>query len=287
MTDSDVSARIVDDNPKGQSGWRSKVKDWLADIDQFIDDRLKSPFMLSLIFSWLVLNWEVPVAMVFEFETVTVERIGELLDGQSLWRHLWPFVISLLYVIALRPLLNLFAAWGKWLHGVAQKVSDNMLKNTPITHVELAREKKRVQYLELKSQRAIIDQAKSDTLVKELEGQVAVLANDNELLQEKYDALKAESGNELQKLSGELNEKDKHISELDTEKLNLLQQLGELKRQLDFVKANTDLSAALALDEQVRALKVREGVDHSKIPQAAGEQAAAQISKLKGLMKKD
>lgn len=177
MTDTDPVPSSAEPTSKTRGNWKSIIKDWMLDIDQFIDDRLRSPFMLSFIFSWLILNWQVPVAMLFEHDTVDVERIQEVLS-EDYWRTLfWPAFISLGYVLCVKPLLNLVAAFGKWLHGASQKKHDDILKRTPINHSELATEKKRVKQLELKGRSAIIEIAR---LEKELEEKINLLSASTE-----------------------------------------------------------------------------------------------------------
>ncbi|MEX1214386.1 hypothetical protein [Saccharospirillum sp.] len=151
---------------------RTKVKAIFSGIDDYIDDRLKSPFIWSFILSWLVINWEIPAKIVFENEDVDVEWLTIQISSIEQHEYLIPLLFSFSYVIILRPLFSLLGGFGKWMMGASQKFNDFILKRQPIHHAELVKERRRAKYFR--------ETASSEFI--ELEE-----------LRKKYDALRAES----------------------------------------------------------------------------------------------
>ena len=141
-----MSERVEGLKELGSSIWQ-RIKRMFVGVDEYIDDRLKSPFVWSYITAWMLLNWKIPAKLIFEFESVNVVWLSAQIENIPMRGYLVPLVFSVSYVIFIRPILAALAGLGKYLMGSAQKLNNHIMKNQPISHEVLAKEKRKVRTL--------------------------------------------------------------------------------------------------------------------------------------------
>lgn len=73
---------------------------YLADIRDFLHDRFGSPFWLSTVVSWLVINWEIPITAIFESEKMGTNYLHIYFKNHEFFYYaVLPVVIGLAYAI--------------------------------------------------------------------------------------------------------------------------------------------------------------------------------------------
>ncbi|MBX2994849.1 MAG: hypothetical protein KF681_08505 [Bdellovibrionaceae bacterium] len=88
-------------------------------IFQAIRDRFSSPFFGSFFISWCIINWPIPVFLVFGGEASRNAYISEYVFGTSDAKLVYfPFAIALGYSFAV-PIITFF--YRKYLSGIAQR----------------------------------------------------------------------------------------------------------------------------------------------------------------------
>jgi hypothetical protein len=76
------------------------VTDALQDIRDYFTDRFSSPFWVSFIVTWLLINWELPITAIFETDKFTVTFISAYLAKIQSW-YTWqlPALLATTYAI--------------------------------------------------------------------------------------------------------------------------------------------------------------------------------------------
>lgn len=182
---------------------RSKIRGLFSGVDEFIDDRLKSPFIWSYIVSWLFLNWEFPAKIIFEGDAVNVVWLTSQIDSLRTEDYLYPLLISVFYVLIFRPLSSLLGGFGKWMMGFSHKINDRMMRRRSIPYAELAKEKKLVKSLRDAARREYIELNDLQKKFSDLEDEYSMFrsSSENDLV-------------ELEELRKDTSSKDQSIKEL-------------------------------------------------------------------------
>lgn len=76
------------------------MSDVIQDIRDYFADRFSSPFWISFIVAWLIINWQLSITAVFETEKFTVAFISDYLNTANTRALLYfPTLIALAYAI--------------------------------------------------------------------------------------------------------------------------------------------------------------------------------------------
>jgi len=76
------------------------MNNFLADIKDVINDRFRSPFWISTIISWLVINWELTITALFQSAEFNKDFVDLYIKSSSNWSTIYcPIIAGLIYSI--------------------------------------------------------------------------------------------------------------------------------------------------------------------------------------------
>lgn len=223
---------------------RRKVRSLVSGVDEYIDDRLKSPFIWSFVVSWLVINWEMPAKIMFENDSVNVVWLSNYIESLTVEDYSYPLFISIFYVLIFRPLASLLGGVGKWMMGFSQKANDHIMRRRSIPYSDLAREKRLVKALRETAQREYVELNDLQKKYNELD--------------EIYNSYKSDSeGNivEIEKLTNELSSRESYINGIEEQLKNSRELIDSIIG--DFTSLFDDSGRLIASDELINRIKER------------------------------
>lgn len=94
--------------------------DKITDFFQGLKERLNNPLIGSFIIAWLIINWQVPIGIIFYGnETLAVDgfksKIDLIKNNYSETRYFWlPLLAPLCYILSMPILRNLIQAYNTW-----------------------------------------------------------------------------------------------------------------------------------------------------------------------------
>jgi hypothetical protein len=113
--------------------------DKLIDFFKDVKVRISSPLISSFIIAWSVINWRVPISLIFyrqpELKIDGYDSYFELISGIPLAKYfLWPFFIALFYTFIfpfVRNCIHAFNSWVnkwglKWEYSISKEASISM-----------------------------------------------------------------------------------------------------------------------------------------------------------------
>lgn len=100
------------------------MEEKIKDVYENIKDRLSNPLLFSFLCSWLVLNWKIPVALVWYDKTQFISNKNHNIFDfiENYWKEegaiFWPIFIAIIYTLVIPFIKNgvrvLFVRANKW-----------------------------------------------------------------------------------------------------------------------------------------------------------------------------
>lgn len=169
------------------------------DIRDYFADRFSSPFWISFIVTWLVINWELPITAIFETDKFSVTFISEYLAKTQSW-YKWqlPTLLAITYAIFSSSVKEIIDILSKLIRSIFSYVDR---KGTLYRSISLIEHEKEIARLERRLQK--------ENNSKE---QLVEYSQENTILEKEIESLKLELKNrqdyeeQNNKLSAEINE---------------------------------------------------------------------------------
>ena len=228
----------------------TKLKSWAEDVDVAISDRYKSPIWTSFTISWLALNWEIPLLIVFQDQAGQIDVIEsiKLYKDRHPWMIIWiPLVISFGYSVFGGGLRMLFESAALLVRSKVESWKISLLKDRTIPFED---------YQELKHENSRLRRREAEEMaqfVQEKERNKQ-LSEENSRLKENYE----EAGKAILKKQEELNDLEV--------KCNALKE--RLSESETFVQTHAHLSTSdikLVMAPLSEALRLLKSLKSSKL----------------------
>lgn len=133
----------------------------ISDILDNIKERLTNPLLFSFILSWIFVNWEISVALLWydpeQLERVHHSSIFTFIQSKLNWYSciFWPFVFALLYTFLMpiiKNIINMFYAWNtNWGNRRISRISgDTELNKMQAEYISLQKVKVELEQFQTK-----------------------------------------------------------------------------------------------------------------------------------------
>jgi hypothetical protein len=113
--------------------------DKLTDFFKELRDRLSNPLFSSFLIAWLVINWQIPIALLF-YSNETLRADGynsyfDLIDKKySVWYYfIYPVIVALFYTFVFPLFRNVIFAFQSWIQSWGTKWIFNISKKGKIS----------------------------------------------------------------------------------------------------------------------------------------------------------
>ena len=201
-----------------------KITELLETLFSTANQRIKSPFFGSFIFSWFIINWKPIFYFLFSDDKISV-KINCIEESYEFIQNslLYPLLLSIIYVVIF-PYINEFIHWLTIKAEKSKRIEHHKLKKEQIENsLDLAKEEKKLE--DIKSGNKDISQ---------LNEKIDLLSSDNLRLKEsiqKKDKTISDYSEQLDKVTSEKQNIEIELSKIsqDLEKNNIT-----LKHQLEY-----------------------------------------------------
>lgn len=192
------------------------MNDLMQDVRDYLTDRFSSPLWLSIIISWLLINWRLPITAIFESDRFNVSYINFYIDSVDHWCLITlPILFGLAY--------SIFSSSAKETLELSSKVTRSAI-------VKLDRSGKLYRSISINQHNSEIDRLKRKLQKIEIEkAEIAELSA--ELLKTQEENNKLGNNNSILKSEIEiLNQKKNEFEIINNELKNSRQKLSEIKK---------------------------------------------------------
>jgi hypothetical protein len=201
-----------------------KITELLETLFSTANQRIKSPFFGSFIFSWILINWKPIFYFSFSDDKISV-KIKNIEASYEFIQNslLYPLLLSFIYVVFF-PYINQFIHWLTTKAESSKREEYHRLKIEQIRNSQtLAEEEKNLE-----------DIRSGNRDISQLNERINLLIKDNERLKETIqnrDEAISDFGEQLDKVTNEKQKQEIHFSK---NKLKLSQNINNLETNLDF-----------------------------------------------------
>tara|TARA_R110002050_G_scaffold114933_1_gene230853 strand:- start:445 stop:1278 length:834 start_codon:yes stop_codon:yes gene_type:complete len=189
-----------------------KITEFLETLFSTANQRIKSPFFGSFIFSWIIINWKPIFYFLFSDDKISL-KIKNIETSYEFFQNsiLYPLILSFLYVVVF-PYINQFIHWLTIKAENSKRIEYHKLKIEQIENSQELAEK----------EKTLEDIRSGNRDISQLNEKINLLIKDNERLKETI--LKKDEA-----ISDFAAQLDKTTSELQNSKKNLLSQKQSVK----------------------------------------------------------
>jgi hypothetical protein len=202
-----------------------KITELLETLFSTANQRIKSPFFGSFIFSWIIINWKPIFYVLFSDDKISI-KIKNIEDSYEFIQNslLYPLLLSFIYVVIF-PYINQFIHWLTIKAEKSKRVEYHKLKKEQIENSQELAEK----------EKTLEDVRSGNRDISQLNETINVLNSDNqklkETIQNKDEAI-SDFGEQLDIVT---NDKQKYEIELSKLKQQLSKQNYDSKTNLEFL----------------------------------------------------
>ncbi|TXR51493.1 hypothetical protein [Reinekea thalattae] len=210
--------------------------DSINDFKDFLKDRFASPFWLSFILSWLILNWPITVTALFQSHDFNQQFISNYLNNTSIWMHfLFPLGMGFFYSAFSSTLRESMEVLAKYIRG---KVIKLLNARNLYESISLKQHEEQIRRFQIQFSKLQRDNQKHEELLDE----------NNSLTQEVKDLRSSQI-----KISDIITEKVLNQSGLDDVQKNLL--VEQLKKAELLIAYETDEKESNTIDSMATSTK--------------------------------
>lgn len=176
------------------------MTDIIQDVRDYFTDRFSSPLWLSIIVSWLLINWRLPITAIFESDRFNVSYINFYIDGTNHWCLITlPALIGLAYSIfsssaketlelsskAIRSTIVKLDRSGKWYKSISMDLHNSEIDRLKRRLQKIESEKEQLAELSNENTRLLEEVSQLKSSITEKDIAIQKLSNANEALKEK------------------------------------------------------------------------------------------------------